>query len=162
MDEVNSMPTALQSKLLRVLQEKKVSRLGSSTEIPLNVRIISATKDAPRQLVSKGSLRSDLFYRLAVVLIALPPLRDRKEDLEVLARHFIARNNHRLGKQVQGLSRELAERFFAYHWPGNIRELEHVIEGAMNIAGEDNILGIDHLPPHIKNESPAAVPPLSR
>ena len=162
LDEVNSMPVALQSKLLRVLQEKKVSRLGASAQIPLNVRIISSTKDDPRQAVAKGSLRNDVFYRLAVVMIHLPPLRERKEDLEMLAQHFMEINNRRLQKRVRGISGELAERLYAYHWPGNIRELEHVIEGAMNISGDDPTLGLEHLPAHIRNDPSStlmALPP---
>jgi arginine utilization regulatory protein len=149
LDEINSMPIALQAKLLRVLQEKKIRRVGASGEVPVALKIISSVNIPAHRAIRERQLRMDLFYRLAVVYIAIPPLREQPEGIETLTRHFIYKNNLALGKQVCGVSEPVMQFFRTYHWPGNVRELEHLIEGAMNTIGPDMTLRISHLPPHL-------------
>jgi arginine utilization regulatory protein len=149
LDEINSMPIALQSKLLRVLQEKKIRPIGASIEVPVFMKIISSSNIPAHKAIAQQQLRMDLFYRLAVVYIAIPPLREQPESIETLTRHFIYKNNLALGKKVHGVSAPVMQFFRSYHWPGNVRELEHLIEGAMNTIGSDSTLRISHLPPHL-------------
>ena len=138
LDEINSMPLTLQAKLLRVLEEKRVRRLGGHDEVIIDTRVISSCNVLPADAIGSGQIRSDLFYRLAVVYINIPPLRERMDDLELLAEFFIRRLNKQLGKEVGGLRRDVMAAFKGYHWPGNVRQLKHTIECAMNIipAGE--------------------------
>lgn len=150
LDELDSMPQSLQAKVLRVVQEKKVRRLGSLDEVDLDIKIISAVGRDLRHLVGSGALRQDLFYRMGVVFILLPPLRKRPEDLDPLVRHFIRQFNLSLGENVKGLSHPVTALFKRYSWPGNVRELEHVIEGAMNMVNGAPFLHLDHLPPHVR------------
>ncbi|SDT84155.1 sigma-54 interaction domain-containing protein [Desulfobacula phenolica] len=147
LDELLAMPVDLQAKLLRVLQEKCVRRVGSAMETPVDVKIISSVSRDPRTAIREGVLRMDLFYRLGVVMVKLPPLRDRQNSMGELVSHFIEKYNNRLGTHVKRISREVLELFSAYQWPGNIRELEHLIEGAMNMAGREEIIGIEHFTP---------------
>ncbi len=149
LDEINSMPIALQAKLLRVLQEKKIRRVGASGEVPVDLKIISSVNIPAHKAIREKQLRMDLFYRLAVVYIAIPPLREQPEGIETLTRHFIYKNNLVLGKKVCAVSEPVMSFFRTYHWPGNVRELEHLIEGAMNTIGPDTTLRISHLPPHL-------------
>ena len=144
LDELLSMPITLQVKLLRVLQEKKVCRLGSEKEIELDIKIISSISKTPREAMNESLLRVDLFYRLGVVLIRIPPLRRRLDDLPLLIQHFLDRLNNALGTYVQSVSPEVMELFAGYAWPGNIRELEHLLEGAMNIVGHSEQIRITH------------------
>ncbi|PKM81206.1 MAG: sigma-54-dependent Fis family transcriptional regulator [Firmicutes bacterium HGW-Firmicutes-14] len=147
LDEINSMPSLLQTKLLRVLQEKTVRRIGSKAEIPVNCRIISATNVDPFAAVNENSIRKDLFFRLATVILNIQPLRERKEDIEILAMHFIKKFNNKFGLFVNDISSEVIDVFQGYHWPGNVRELENVIESSMNLVEIDNtILKLHHLP----------------
>jgi len=158
LDEINSMPLPLQGKLLRVLQEKKVRRVGSLETISLNVKIISALNKSPKDLVKSGEFRMDLFYRLGVIYIQIPALRDRRLDVEELGRHFLQKYNIVLGRKIKNISPEVIDFFWSYSWPGNIRELEHIIESAVNMTGHDettlklehcyfiNILGKDNIP----------------
>lgn len=148
LDEVDSMPIGLQAKLLRALQEKKIRRVGSLKEIDIDIKIISSVSTAPYESIKKGTLRNDLFYRLGVVLIRLPALEERPEDLMALTRHFIRKNNRQLGTSVKKISNRVVAFFKNYSWPGNIRELEHVIEGAMNMVGPETTLKATHLSPH--------------
>ena len=129
LDELLSMPLELQAKLLRVLQERKVQRLGADRSTSVDIKIISSVYEEPRIAIQKNLLRTDLFYRLGVVMIKLPPLRNRVESLGELVSHFIKKINDRLGTRVTHISNEVFERFMDYQWPGNIRELEHLIEG---------------------------------
>jgi len=152
LDEVDSMPVGLQAKLLRVLQEKKVRRVGSSEEIDIDLKIISSVNTEPHRAIKEGILRMDLFYRLGVVYIRIPPLRERKADIDLLSRHFIYKNNLALNTHVQYLSEPAQDLFHQYRWPGNVRELEHVIEGAMNLVGQEDTLEPDHLPEHMMLE----------
>ncbi len=147
LDEMNSMGLQLQSKLLRVLQEGYVRRVGGIKDIPIDVRIIASTNQDPYDAIDRGSLRKDLFYRLNVIPIILPPLRERKDDIQLLSTWFIKKYNRRLGKNVQAIEPIVLEAFQEYRWPGNVRELENTIEGAMNIVEKEEILRKEHFPP---------------
>ncbi|MDF2546551.1 MAG: sigma-54-dependent Fis family transcriptional regulator [Anaerosolibacter sp.] len=147
LDEMNSMGLQLQSKLLRVLQEGYVRRVGGIKDIPIDVRIIASTNQDPYEAIDKGNLRKDLFYRLNVIPIILPPLRERKDDIELLVRWFIKKYNRKLLKNVQNIDPLVLEAFQEYRWPGNVRELENTIEGAMNIIEKEEILEKEHFPP---------------
>jgi len=153
LDEINSMDMHLQTKLLRVLQTKTAMRVGSNKSIPVNARIISAINMDPNEALEKGLLRSDIYYRLSVVSLVIPPLRERTDCLLALTNHFIKQNNRIMGKKVNSLSKEVTSLFEKYNWPGNVRELEHAVEHAMNLA-EDQETGIQfhHLPPYLKNK----------
>ena len=147
LDEINSMPIGLQAKLLRVLQEKKVRRVGSLKETELNLKIISSVNKDPRRAIQEEALRIDLFYRLAVIYIRIPPLKERGDDTQLLVHSFITALNQALGKRVKGVSREVMECFKAYDWPGNVRELQNTVEAAMNlVSGTDEIIEKAHLP----------------
>ncbi|MDO6431135.1 sigma 54-interacting response regulator [Flavitalea sp. BT771] len=128
LDEVGEMPVELQVKLLRVLQEKEIERIGGRNTIKLDVRIIAATNKNLEKEVADGRFRLDLYYRLNVFPITLPALRDRKEDIPALAYHFMDHYNHKAGKKISGISESVLTKMMAYNWPGNIRELEHLIE----------------------------------
>jgi len=159
LDELNSMSLNLQSKLLRVLEEKKVRRLGDKVEIPIDVRLIASCNVDPYESIRQGSLRNDIFYRLAVIYIAIPPLRDRLDDLERLTAHFVSYYNHLLNKKVVGVSGQVLELFKNNVWPGNVRQLKYCIESAMSCIPEDErLIKISDLPQHIqKNVLPEAV-----
>ena len=145
LDEINSMPLPLQGKLLRVIQEQKVRRVGSLSSIDLNVKIISSLNQSPRKLVKAGAFRMDLFYRLGVIFIKIPPLRERRLDIEELGRHFLQKYNAQLGRTLKNIAPEVIDFFWNYSWPGNVRELEHVIESAVNYANpEDAMLMLKH------------------
>jgi arginine utilization regulatory protein len=121
--------------------------VGGLKEVPVDVRIIATTNTQPLLAVEQGSIRQDLFYRLAVVNIALPPLRERRQDIALLCRHFLDKYNRRFGLSVRGLAPAVMARFQAHSWPGNVRELEHVIEGAMNVlTEEEECIDLHHLP----------------
>ncbi len=137
LDEINSMPLVLQGKLLRVIQEQKVRRVGSLDSIDLNVKIISSMNQSPQKLVKAGTFRMDLFYRLGVIFIKIPPLRDRRVDIEELGRHFLQKYNIQLGRSLKNIAPEVIDFFWQYAWPGNVRELEHVIESAANFSDPD-------------------------
>jgi arginine utilization regulatory protein len=145
LDEINAMSPGLQAKLLRFLQERKVRRVGAMQEIDVNLKVISSVNVLPHAAIESGSMRADLFYRLAVVFINIPPLRKRMEDLDRLATHFLDKANGHLGRQVAGIATDVMGRFKRYTWPGNVRELEHVIEGAMNMAGKEATIQMHHL-----------------
>lgn len=149
LDELDSMPLTLQAKLLRVIQEKKVRKLGSLKEINLDVKIISSVRQPPLKIIQDGALRMDLFYRMGVVSIGLPPLREMKGELNTLIRHFIAKYNQALNIQVMSLSNNVLALFNDYHWPGNVRELKHVIEASMNMVPVGKTIRMRHLPVHI-------------
>ncbi|ANE48669.1 ATPase AAA [Paenibacillus swuensis] len=146
LDEINSLGLALQAKLLRVLQEKALRRVGDTRDRAVNVRVIAALNEDPITAVTEGRLRKDLYYRLGVVVLMIPPLRERPEDIMPLVRHFIAKYNALFQMQVTGVDTE-AERFLLGHdWPGNVRELQHVIEGSMNLMDDESLIGMDHMP----------------
>jgi len=131
LDEIGEMPLSMQVKLLRVLEEKKIERLGSVKEIPLDIRIIAATNRNLEAMVSEGKFREDLYYRLNVIKIAMPPLKERAGDILLLAERFIEKFSKKIGKTVVGIDAEAAQMLTSYSWPGNVRELENVIERAV-------------------------------
>jgi DNA-binding NtrC family response regulator len=147
LDEIAEMPAALQVKLLRALQSGEIRRLGATQASTIDVRVIAATHGDLATLISQGTFREDLFYRLNVIQIVLPPLRDRREDIPALSEHFIARATAKLGRQLR-LSPEALERFLRYPWPGNVRELENAIERAAILARGETVEPGD-LPPHV-------------
>lgn len=140
LDEINSMPLALQAKLLRVLQDGCIRRLGDIEERRVNVRIISNINTPPQEALRNKELRQDLFYRLGVVSISIPPLRERAGDIELLAKSFILQLNETMGKAVVDIAPETAAIFQKYAWPGNVRELRHAIEHAMNVIPDGKAL----------------------
>ena len=152
LDELNSLSITLQAKLLRVLQEKMVRRVGGTIEIPVHCRIISSTNVDPWESVNNGTLRKDLFYRLAVITLYVPPLKDRKEDIEALIYYFLNKYQRIYGLGSVKVGDELKDVFIRYLWPGNVRELEHIIESAMNMLDGRKVLTIDHLPHYIKSK----------
>jgi len=146
LDEIGEMPAATQAKLLRVLEDRAFRRLGSKVETPTNVRIVAATNKDPQEAVEHGELRGDLFYRLNVFNIQMPPLRDHRGDVKVIAERMIDDMNERHGCSVAGMSDELVHLLEAYEWPGNVRELRNTIERATILAGS-GMIGKEHLPP---------------
>jgi arginine utilization regulatory protein len=149
LDEVHAMPLDLQAKLLRVLEDGVVRRVGDVRTRPVDVRIFAATNEEPEVSLREGRLRKDLYYRIHVIRISLPPLRERREDIPLLTRHFLRQYNIQFGRQVLRVSPEVEQFFEQYDWPGNVRELQHAIEGAMNwVDGEE--IRQEHLPPHLE------------
>ena len=144
LDEVADLPLAMQVKLLRAIQEKRIRPVGCETEIDIDVRLISATHKNLQQAVDKGDFRSDLFYRLNVIDITMPNLRDRPDDIELLARHMLDRLNASCSKQNILLSQQALEKMFGYGFPGNVRELENIIERASTLC-EDGVIGLHDL-----------------
>ncbi|MFY0255995.1 sigma 54-interacting transcriptional regulator [Chitinophaga sp. 30R24] len=134
LDEIGELPLELQGKLLRAIQEKEIERIGGKNIIKIDIRIITATNRNLLKEVQAGIFRSDLYYRLAVFPVVVPPLRDRPEDIPLLVNHFVERFNRKLGKQIKGVSAKVMKMLQAYHWPGNVRELEHQLERSMLLA----------------------------
>ncbi len=156
LDEIGEIPVEMQVKLLRVLQESEFERVGGIKTIKVDVRLITATNRDLAAEIAAGGFRDDLYYRLNVVPIHLPPLRERREDIPLLVGHFIARFNERLKKQVAGAEPEAIERLVAHHWPGNIRELENVIERTVLFC-ESSTIGLADLPAELGGSPRAAV-----
>jgi Nif-specific regulatory protein len=155
LDEVAELPLTVQAKMLRVLQEREFSRLGSTRPIKVNVRVIAATNKDLRTAVAAGAFREDLWHRLNVVTLRLPPLRERREDIPLLANFFLARSSQRCERRVQGISAEARESLQFYDWPGNVRELENAIERAV-VLGTDSEIQMNDLPETIWEGAPAA------
>jgi len=145
LDEIGEMPAPTQAKLLRVLEDRKVRRLGSKTETPVDVRVLAATNKDPEQAVASGQLRQDLYFRLNVFHIHLPPLREHKEDIPLLAEHILRDINSKHGKNVRGIGAEVLDIFMSHTWPGNIRELRNVLERAA-IMSEKDLISRSSLP----------------
>ncbi len=158
LDEIGEIPIDMQVKLLRVLQESEFERVGGIKTIKVDVRLIAATNRDLAQEVATGGFREDLYYRLNVVPLHLPPLRERREDIPFLAHHFIAKFNDRLKKQVTGIAPEAVQRLSIYHWPGNIRELENVMERTILFC-EGPEIRLENLPPELLNLGPTPVVP---
>jgi two-component system response regulator PilR (NtrC family) len=165
LDEIGELPLLIQVKLLRVLQEKQFKRVGGTKDISVDVRIITATNRDLRKMVEENTFREDLFYRLNVIPIHIPPLRNRKEDIQLLANHFLDKYNREIGKHFTHLTAEAMNQLMAYDWPGNIRELENVIERAVALETEP-VIDISSLPDTIRGTSrqfipsiPADIPP---
>jgi DNA-binding NtrC family response regulator len=147
LDEIGEMPAATQAKLLRVLEDRKLRRLGSKVETPVDVRVVAATNIDPEAAVAAGELRGDLYYRLNVFNIQMPPLREHTEDIAAIAQKMITDMNARHNCAVTGLKEGLLKRLEDYVWPGNVRELRNTIERATIMAGS-GLLGMEHLPPN--------------
>jgi two-component system response regulator AtoC len=139
LDEIGDIPISTQVKLLRVLQEFVFERLGGNTPIKVDVRLITATNKDLKKNIAQGMFREDLFYRLNVITIRLPPLRERKEDIKLLAEHFIERFSKKCGRDIKGISKSVLSRLIRYEWPGNVRELENVMERAVVLSRGDYI-----------------------
>jgi two-component system response regulator PilR (NtrC family) len=174
LDEIGEMSPAMQVKLLRVLQERTFRRVGGTEEVGADIRIIAATNRDLGKAVAEGSFREDLFYRVNVIPLALPPLRDRREDVALLAAHFVEKFARQMGKPIQGLSRDAQHCLETYAWPGNIRELENALERAVALEGSPMILPESlpdavrgagpsgpHDPGRVGGEDPLAVPTVS-
>ena len=146
-DEISNISLNIQAKLLRVIQEREVTRIGSTKPIKVDVRILAATNENLAEAVHKGKFREDLFYRLSVVPIHLPPLRERKEDLSLLLNHFLQKYNKKIKKNIETISPQALKAMMEYDWPGNIRELENTIERAV-VLSEGNGLGLEDLMYH--------------
>lgn len=149
LDEINSMGLQLQAKLLRVLQEGYVRRVGGLKDIPVDVRIIATTNEDPTTLLESGKIRKDLYYRINVVNVNIPPLRERKGDIPLLTDYFITKFNHRLNLKVAGVTDQCLKSFTMYPWLGNVRELENAIEGAMNLSSGEKWLDEECFPEYI-------------
>jgi len=149
LDEIGELPLNLQVKLLRVLQEETIRRLGDPKDIRVDVRIVAATHRDLTAEVKAGRFREDLFYRINVLHVAIPPLRERREDVPLLIDHFVARNNTRLGTNIRGVAADAKKILLEYGWPGNVRELENTIERAMVLCESDTI-GAGDLPERVR------------
>jgi DNA-binding NtrC family response regulator len=156
LDEIGDMPLGLQPKLLRVLQERRVRPVGGRTEHPIDVRIIAATNRDLETAVEEGRFREDLFFRINVVHIELPPLRARQADILPLAQQFLEQLAPRMSKDVRSLTPAAAEKLLSYSWPGNVRELQNCIERAVTLTRFDHI-GVEDLPEKIRNHRPSHV-----
>jgi DNA-binding NtrC family response regulator len=146
LDEIGEMPVATQAKLLRVLEDRKLRRLGSKTETTVDVRVLAATNKIPEEAVSKGELRQDLFYRLNVFNIHMPPLREHKEDISALVESLLSEMNAKHSRKVAAVSEAVLNQFQNYSWPGNVRELRNTLERAV-IVCEGGVMETRHLPP---------------
>ncbi|MBN2802107.1 MAG: sigma-54-dependent Fis family transcriptional regulator [Deltaproteobacteria bacterium] len=145
LDEIGSITMEMQVKLLRAIQEEEFERVGGVTTTTVNVRLITATNSDLKQMVADGTFREDLFYRLNVVHINLPPLKDRVDDIPLLAKHFLEKYNKRLGKSIKGFTKEATKILLNHNWPGNIRELENIVERCTLFCDED-IINPSHMP----------------
>ncbi|UOY91197.1 sigma 54-interacting transcriptional regulator [Ectobacillus sp. JY-23] len=157
LDEINSLSPHLQAKLLRVIQERTVRRVGGSQEKEIDVRLIATMNEDPIEAITHNRMRKDLYYRLSVVTLFLPPLRERTEDIELLTQGFIQKYNALFNMEVTGIDEHVKEYFLHHDWPGNVRELEHMIEGAMNLVEED-IIQLSHLPGRITKRHAPEMP----
>lgn len=145
LDEIGSLPLAAQGKLLRALQEREVERVGGTTTRKVSVRVVAATNENLRQAMADGRFRADLFFRLNVFPIRIPPLRERREDIVLMLHVFIDRFSGRIGKSIKGVTRKALDALWNYAWPGNVRELENMVERAVILADDDGTLDVHHL-----------------
>ncbi|MEM8608568.1 MAG: sigma-54 dependent transcriptional regulator [Myxococcota bacterium] len=152
LDEIGELPLGLQVKLLRVLQEGRVRPVGATRDREIDVRVIAATVRDLKREVEEGRFREDLYYRLNVLQITVPPLRDRRDDIMLLAEHFIERNNGRLGTQIRDVDQKARKLLLNYPWPGNVRELENTIERAV-VLSESDVIGVGDLPERMREPS---------
>ncbi len=140
LDEISAMPYELQSKLLRVLQEDYIRRIGGMKDIPVDVRIIATVNEPAEKLIEQGKLRKDLYYRLNVVNITIPPLRERRDDIELLAIHFINKHNRRFSRNIESISESATKKLQGYELKGNVRELENIIMQALSLSEDEKVL----------------------
>ncbi len=152
LDEVGEMTPSMQVKLLRALQDRKIRKVGGNTEQEVDARIIAATNQDLRELIERGEFREDLYYRINVIPILLPALRQRREDIPLLVEHFIQKFSERLGIEPKQISKEALRQLTDYRWPGNVRELENLIERALTLSASDEIT-TDDIPPHLLDAS---------
>jgi len=152
LDEIGELPLSLQVKLLRVLQDGEIRRIGDSRSIRIDVRIIAATVKDLDKAVKEGSFRDDLYYRLNVLPLKLPPLRERKEDIPLLAEHFVGKFGENMGKSVKTITPDVFKVLLKYSWPGNVRELENVIERGL-VLTETDLIDVENLPPEVHRGS---------
>lgn len=152
LDEIGDMPVSMQIKLLRVIQEREVESIGAIKPQKIDVRIIAATNRNLEKMMSSGEFREDLYYRLNVLSVSLPPLRHRKEDINSLIEHFIEKINHKLNKSIESIDKKALKALQIYEWPGNIRELENIIERAINLC-DSNIITLSDLPSYLNNNN---------
>ncbi|HWR05874.1 sigma-54 interaction domain-containing protein [Sporomusa sp.] len=157
LDEINSMPLDLQAKLLRTIEDRTVRRIGDSKDSNVNIRIITSTNETPAQLLTQNRIRTDLFFRLNVVNIEIPPLRERKDDLDILLTYFIDTYNHQFNKNIKTIDPAVKTLFEQYQWPGNIREFRNCIESAFNLVDNTPFITLRHIPRYITDCLPAAV-----
>ena len=157
LDEIGEMSPVMQVKLLRVLQERKFRRVGGLEETQADIRVIAATNQDLAKLVAEGRFREDLFYRINVIGIHLPPLRERREDIPLLAEHFLAKYREQMGKSINAISHDALELMQKYEWPGNIRELENMVERAVALEATPSVLP-DSLPPAVRGDSGRTLP----
>lgn len=153
LDELDSLSLPLQAKLLRVIQEKTVRRLGDTRDLTIDVRLLATISMDPIEAIQRQVLRKDLYYRLGVVNLFIPPLRERAADIPLLLQHFIGVYNELFGLKVTGIEDGLAQLLYTYEWPGNVRELQHVIEGAMNLIVHETMITAKHIPNHVKRSA---------
>ncbi len=153
LDEVGTMSPSLQAKLLRVLQEREFERVGDSHTIKIDVRVVAATHSDLAKMVGDGSFREDLFYRLNVLPVQLPPLRERRDDIPLLVQHFFQRLAQDSGRTGMTVSQEAMRRLMAYRWPGNVRQLENTVERALAFTQGRSVIDVQDLPPEIQNHS---------
>ncbi len=146
LDEISALRSDLQAKLLRVLQEREIERIGSNKPIRVDIRVIAATNTNLEQAVAQGKFRQDLFFRLNVVPISIPPLRERKEDIPLLAGHFLNKFNTAFNKKIPGFAEKAIHVLTRYHWPGNIRELENLVERIVVLSTDDNLIDLKTIP----------------
>ncbi len=158
-DEVGLMPLPLQSKLLRTLQEREIERIGESRPIKFDARIIAASNNDLRKMVKEGTFREDLFYRLNVIPVTLPPLRDRREDVPLLARHFVQKSCRNNNLPAKTLSQDAVRVLMNFSWPGNIRQLENAVEHAVAMSGAETIIGPSTLPEELVAPGASAIVP---
>src|SRR5213596_172780 len=156
LDEIGELPLALQPKLLRALQERAVRPIGGNEEVPFDVHLVATTNRDLESAVEEGRFREDLYFRVNVIHVAMPPLRARGSDVLLLAQHFLVHHAGKAGKRVTGLSPEAAERLLAYTWPGNVRELQNAMERAVALAQYDHVT-VDDLPETIRSYRPSHV-----
>ena len=164
LDEIGTMPSSLQMKMLRVLQEREFERIGDARTVKVDVRVVAATNADLARMVKEGSFREDLFYRLNVVPVQLPPLRERSEDIPLLVARFIDKHQPGgEGKEPVVVAQEAMRRLMAFEWPGNVRQLENVVERALALGGGRRPMDVDDLPPEMRAEAPPVsyVPRLS-
>jgi two-component system response regulator PilR (NtrC family) len=158
LDEIGETSLSMQVKLLRVLQERKVRPLGGTVDIPVDVRLIASTNRDLKSMVSAGQFREDFYYRVSVIPIHVPPLRERKDDIEPLARHFLRKYSLQMGKPLRDFDPPTLSAIMHYAWPGNVRELENAIERAVAVSGDrDGLVRLDHLPESVTGVSPLGV-----
>jgi len=148
LDEIGDIPMSIQIKLLRVLETRRFERVGENKQISVDVRIITATNRHLLELIDQKRFREDLYFRINVIPIHLPPVRERKDDIPLLVNTFIKRLELRTGKPIRGLTRQALNRFMDYPWPGNVREMKSALEYAFTVADKDTI-DVDHLPPQM-------------